>query len=86
MKIEFLTNQNFIVNKKNLINDNDYQIVAELISMIYQCHCFEVSIHIEDIKSIVKKEGLYLYKSGNDLQLKIKSLKNTLDIDFKILN
>ena len=88
MKIDFLTNQNFIVNKKDLKTDKDYQMVADLISMIYQCHCFDSDWEVDDIKKIVENQDIYIFKSGmnNYLQLKIKSLKTTLDVDFQIFD
>lgn len=88
MKIDFLTNQNFIVNKKDLKTDNDYQIVADLISMIYHCYCVTYYCYIEDIKKMVENQDVYIFKNErNDyFQLKVKSLKTTLEVDFQILN
>lgn len=92
MKIKFLTSEpttllhSFVVNKSEFKTGNDYNIIVNLISMIYNSYCIEARFDPIDIKNIVAKSGRYVFKTGGSSSgapyLEIKSLKHVLRFRF----
>ncbi len=84
MKIDFVSRTHFVFNKKDLKENSDYEIVADLISMIYNSYCIDSLWKAEDIKAIEQNEETYQFydNDGQELQLVIKSLKHKVDIIF----
>jgi hypothetical protein len=83
MKVDFLSKKNFVINKKELLTDDDFGLIANLISMAYRSYGIDVVWTTDEVKEIINNPNIYEYpnKDGK-VELRIISLKFRLKVEF----